>query len=188
MDSPKRVIDSQPVQHSEVMPAKPLDQAHASMDQKPRAAVLDPPDLNGGPGQRFESPTPFQEAAPMRLQVNTHKALRAATLALGLAVPAVAGPKAYPSEEARLLAKLQIHDRAMEGYREHLARKEAHAGQGASQGASAARATAPEPQESSSQESGRAAAAFAAALSLSYLIATAAENKRQRKDEEASHA
>jgi len=130
MEAPKHDLTPHPIPVAQVPQARVRELAHAVVTESLKASVLDPPDLTPAEdGPRIKAATPFTEAAPMRLQVDTQKVLRAATLALGMAIPAAAGtPKAYPSQEARLLAKLQIHDRTMEASRQQVNERDARNG------------------------------------------------------------
>lgn len=67
-----------------------------------------------GRGPWLAGPTLFEDSEPVRLHLDPARLLKSAVLAAGLALPAAAGaPRQYPSEEARLLAKLQLHDQTM---------------------------------------------------------------------------
>ena len=128
MEAPKHEITPNPIPAAQVPQARVRELAHAAVPGGPKASVLDPPDLSAPEGPRIPAGTPFTEAAPMRLQVD-QKVLRAAALALGMALPGVAGaPKSYPSPEARALAKLQIHDRAMAASRQQMDERDARIG------------------------------------------------------------
>ena len=120
MEAPKHEITPNALAVAEVPQARVRELAHAAVPGGLKASVLDPPDLTpseGGP--RIKSATPFTEAAPMSLQVDPKKLLKAATLALGMVLPAAAGaPKDFPSPEARALYKLQIHDQTMAASRQ----------------------------------------------------------------------
>ena len=112
----------------------PVLAAHATVDEplKANGKVVDlTPDMGEHPDQepRILAVTPFTEGPSMRLQVDIQKLLRAAALVLSMTMPAAAGtPKHFPSEEARLLAKLQIHDRTMEASRQNMNERDARNG------------------------------------------------------------
>lgn len=112
----------------------PVLAAHATVDEplKANGKVVDlTPDMGERPdrGPRIEAVTPFTEGPSMRLQVDTQKMFRAAALALSMTMPAAAGtPKHFPSEEARLLARLQSHDRTMEASRQNMNERDARNG------------------------------------------------------------
>lgn len=164
----------------------PVMAAHATVDEPLRAngKVVDlTPEVVEARDRwpRIEAVTPFTEGPSMRLQVDTQKMLRAATLALSLTMPAAAGtPKHYPSEEARLLAKLQIHDRAMEASRQNMNERDARYGR-------VNEVKAAEPEQSNPWgRAGASAALIAGAVALG-LAAQAAIRKRGEAQEGETH-